>query len=115
MPHELTQEEMRHHFMLEVMRLITYWEENERFPGVREKLEGLVNNLFLLLDGTAKFPTFELVPRPCPEDREFSLAHGEDWWPTQEVDEDKCIGGPLHEYFRDYRVIPLSKLSKLEN
>jgi hypothetical protein len=47
---------------------------------VLERLEGFAFSVCSMLDGCAALPAFDLIPHPCPEDKEYHIENGENWW-----------------------------------
>lgn len=96
-----TEAEVREKFLAHVREMVRYWEDEERQPGIRQKLEGLAFSLLALIDGeAASLPGFALIPCPHPDDKAFHEARGEDYYPDFSPGEDVCdISGSLHSEF----------------
>lgn len=100
-PRELTTDEVRDHFLRYIWAMVDYWEQETRAPTPRRKLSGLAHSILTAIDGCASgTPGFILAPCPHPDDKEFSRAEGENWFPVAAEDEHD-IGGSLHERFYD--------------
>lgn len=98
---EWTRDEIREQFLTHVWNMIEYW-NSPNLPSsrsTRERLEGLTHSILTALDGcTMALPGFIVAPCPHPDDREYHIENGENWYP--ENDESQVngdIGGGLHE------------------
>lgn len=101
-PREKTVEEVRKEFLDYVWSMIDYWAGEggsnvDPDKPVRERLSGFAHSLLATLDGCAMaLPGFVVAPCPHPDDKEFCIAEGEDWYPqAPELPSD--IAGGLHE------------------
>lgn len=105
MSREKTTDEIQAEFVEHVRDSITYWDSLPNIT-IREKLNGLAFSILVAIDGEADaLPSFILAPRPHPEDKEFHIQKGNNFYPENHLldDEIKCdIAGDLHEIF--YRV-----------
>lgn len=105
---ELTLEEVEDRFLQQVAATVRYWENENRAPSVREKLEGLAFSLLVILDGGAGFhPSCLVIPSPHPDDKQFAISQGENWYPQVAEDIPGDIAGGLHNKIGAY----LRKLS----
>ena len=78
-PH--TPKEMRERFLNYTRAIVDYW-EREGGLSERDRMEGLVFSMLIMLDGEAVgIPAFNLVPAPHPLDREEHRLLDENWWP----------------------------------
>lgn len=100
MAREMTREEVQDAFLQYVHTCVREWETSTRTQDVRRKLEGLAFSILVALDGESVLPGFIVAPMPCKEDREYHIAHGEDWYPDNKVSAVVCdIAGDLHDRF----------------
>ena len=94
-PRAYTAEEMRAQFLSVVRGYVDYW---ENLPGksVHERLEGLAFSILVVLDGEAvDFPGCDVIPRTHPDDKEWHIERGENWFP-EGVD---ICNGEFHSEF----------------
>lgn len=104
----ITRDESRYLLLKHVADLVTYWENEERHPSSREKLEGLAFSILSGLDGCSMgLPGFFLVPNATEEDVAYAIKQGFDWHraPSEKESEilnDLDIGGSLHEEIHRY-------------
>jgi hypothetical protein len=89
---ELTRDEVRKRFLDQMWMLVEYWEYNPS-ESTRDKLEGLLHSILVVLDGEGGYlPSFKMIPSPHPDDKEYMKQIEENWYP------DNCdIGGGLHD------------------
>ncbi len=98
MPRELTTEEVRNQFLSHVRFMIDYWERETRATTSKQKLEGLAHSILVTLDGGSGLPAFIVAPNPHPDDQQFRIEEGEDWFPENHTLKVKAdISGGLHE------------------
>lgn len=101
MPKELTTEQIRDLFLDQVRVMVNYW-SNLPDKSEKEKLEGLAFSILTILDGGTTLPGFIVAPITDPEDKEYHITEGEDYYPENHHIEDKIkgdIAGALHEHF----------------
>jgi hypothetical protein len=96
-PREYTREEVRDAFSGHIRTMIKFWNGVEN-KSKEEALEGLAFSILAMLDGcSAGLPCFAVIPLPHPEDKNFCIENGENWYPEFEPAEGLCdIGGGLH-------------------
>lgn len=87
-------EECQKMFLDHVRNMVSYWLDEKRTPETKEKLNGLAFSILVLLDGGTSLPGFKVVPTPHPDDKQFQIDEGDDYWP-----DDVDIAGGLHEMF----------------
>lgn len=90
MPREKTKVEVQQDFIDRIWYLIEYWEKESRAKTSRDKLEGLAHSILNTLDGCSMLPGFAVIPNPHPDDKQYYIENGEDWYPDN-ID----IGGEL--------------------
>lgn len=99
MSREYTEEEIRAKFLMNVWSILNYWKNESRAKTIDEKMEGLAFSILVMLDGgNAMMPKFKVSPDPHPDDKEFYIKNGENYFP-----ENCDIAGCLHELFGNYR------------
>jgi hypothetical protein len=103
---QYTSEEVKAMFLRHVWDMVDYWnrlEEKDR----RGALSGLAFSILVTLDGeSAALPAFTVAPRPHPDDKQFCIDIGTNWFSP-----DTDISGDLHESF--YQRDPQDKSLKL--
>lgn len=104
MSREKTEEEVRIEFLEHVAVMINYWDTQVN-GSTRYKLEGFAHSVLAALDGCAGgLPGFVVAPRPHPDDKQYHIDEGDDYY--REIDSGSLcdIAGSLHEqivkYFR---------------
>lgn len=91
MSREKTITEVQQDLIDHIWDLIEYWEKESRAKTPRDKLEGLAHSILSTLDGCSmNLPRFAIIPNPHPDDKQYYIENGEDWYPDN-VD----IGGEL--------------------
>lgn len=92
-----TEEEIREEFLEHIRGLVEYWEQENRTPSVRGKLEGLAFSILSTIDGqSADLPGYELSALPSSdEDIQFFRERNENYYGEVPFD----IAGCLHEHF----------------
>jgi len=101
-PREKTTEEIRGEFLKHVRSLINYWDKVESKEGPKsqkDRLEGLAFSIMVALDGGAMaLPGFIVAPSPHPDDKEYHISEGSNYYPeNHELDIKGDIAGGLHE------------------
>lgn len=101
-PREKTTEEIREEFLKHVRHLIQYWDEvsGKNAPETqKERLEGLAFSILVALDGnTMALPKFIVAPDPHPDDKEYLISEGNNYYPENHNSDVKGdIAGCLHE------------------
>ena len=99
MSREYTEEEIRKKFIKAIWSNINYWKNESRAPSLEEKMEGLAFSILVLLDGgSAMMPKFIVAPDPHPDDKQYYIENGENYFP-----ENCDISGGLHEILNKYK------------
>ena len=111
---EWTEEEVRSHFLNHVHAMVEFWLRDDLdLKGspdeLRERLEGLAFSILSTIDGSSVdvpafilAPKFLLVPCPHPEDKEWLIQEGENYYrPVNEDDIAMDIAGDLHHQFNN--------------
>lgn len=101
-PH--TVEEARHILLKRLAGCVDYWERESRAESTREKMEGLLFSMLVVLDGgVADIPGYALIPLPHPTDQSYHEKRDENYYPMTELPENAFdIGGSLHEKISEY-------------
>lgn len=93
-PRAYTRDEMREMFIAHLRAIANHWADETRAATAKEKCEGVAFSILVMLDGgSGSMPSFDVTPRPHPDDKEFHRANGDNWWEPEE------IGVALHEQF----------------
>lgn len=99
MPRAFSPQEVQQQLLKHFCTLIEYWnsENNSNVPpeySSRQRMEGLVHSILVTLDGgSAVLPAFDIIPLPQPEDKQYYLERGQNWY------EEEPIEPNLHEYW----------------
>ena len=98
MSREYTKQECVDMFMEYVMSLVSYWANVE---GSKEwVLHGLLHSILVVFDGeAAALPAFDLVPSPHPDDKQYHIDNGENYWPEDMHMNDETY---LHDIMKRY-------------
>lgn len=92
----ITPEEARTEFLEHMCAMVRYWYLEERSPTALGKLSGLMHSFLVSLDGCAAgLPAFCMAPCPHPEDKQFHIDEGSNYYADH--DDEGTIGGGLHE------------------
>ena len=95
-PREYTPEEVRDMLIKRIHTIVDYWANDSRTPGTKEKIEGAAFTILSLLDGChLELPGFTVSPNPHPEDKQYHIERGENWFP------ENVSLGVLHEFFHN--------------
>ena len=97
-PRAYTEEEIREKFIEAVKVNTRYWEEQEDL-SVHDRVEGAVFSALVILDGESFLPGFAVIPRPHPDDRDYDISNGRNWYPN-----DVDISGCLHEQLLSQKI-----------
>ena len=93
-PTPIPKEQIREKLVEHFRGLARYW-ANVPNQTTEEQLTGLIHSILTTFDGgSLEFPAFDLVARPCPEDKQYFIDQGEDWIENGTVINDDC---QLHE------------------
>lgn len=64
-----------------------------------ERVSGMAFSLLVILDGGVPgLPGFQVIPEPHPDDREWAIGLGNNYYPQSEPNGNDIAGG-LHELF----------------
>ena len=93
--------EIRDNFLEHIRFMVKYWEAESRAITSKDKLEGLAHSILCAIDGcTMALPPFILAPLPSPEDKQFHIDNGENYYPeNHDIIVNADIAGSLHELF----------------
>ena len=98
MSRELTPKEVQDKFLDYTESILQYWLNESRCSTQEERMSGLVHSILVAIDGeAASLPAFKLVPLPHPDDKQFDIECGQDYYPT-----DVDIAGDLHDIWNRY-------------
>lgn len=77
-PAAYTTEEVRDMYLNHMRVLVNYWHNESRCETERERMEGLVFSILVMLDGgSASLPSVDLCLSPHPTDKEYLTSIGE--------------------------------------
>jgi len=96
-PRELTREEVRDNFLEHVRKIVEYWGKLD--APVVDRLGGVAFSMLAAFDGCSELPAFILAPRPHPEDKEYNIGEGDNYYPENNKEVNCDISGELHENF----------------
>lgn len=92
----MSAEEVRKIFLTHVRSSARRWAEHPKERTVRQRCDALAFSILSIFDGTSMdLPAMDLVLRPMPEDKQYCIDNGEDWFEDGQVIND-CV---LHEEF----------------
>ncbi len=77
---KITKDQAVDNFLEHIRALIWYYEREDRLPTSKEKLEGLAFSILVAFDGESDMPGMDIVMRPHPDDKDFRIEYGEDWY-----------------------------------
>jgi hypothetical protein len=101
MSREKVSDEIAAELIENIRELISFWESTEN--SSLEKLNGLAFSILVALDGCSdNIPSFIIAPSPHPEDKQYNIERGNNYYPENHELEDYVngdIGGSLHELF----------------
>lgn len=90
MSKELTAEQVREEVLGHLRHLAFYWASlPDQTP--KERCEGMAFSMLTMIDGCSSLPSFDLVVRPHPDDKQFLIDEGEDYYVDGQV-----INGDVH-------------------
>lgn len=104
MSREKTAEEIEKELIEGIWDSIWFWDTQVE-GNAAHKLSGLAHSILALLDGCSDLPAFLLVPVPHPDDKEYNIQEGNDYYP-QNLDAEEnvvCLEGALHEMLYKYK------------
>lgn len=91
-PRAYTADEVRQQLLAQIRQDITYWLQQD--GDERRRMEGLVFSILNIFDGTTMaLPAMDIVLSPHPDDKQFHIDEGDNWYESGQVIND-CM---LHE------------------
>lgn len=100
MSRAFTPDEMRDRFLQHIREIADYWLDESRAKTTKEKLDGAIFSILVVLDGgSGGMPGFKVLADPHPDDKQYCIDNGENWI---EPDTDISNGG-LHEVWYNYK------------
>lgn len=79
-PRPYTPEEITHQLVTQFKGIADYW-ANQHPDNAREATQGTVFSICSALDGSSMaLPAFNLVPAPCPEDKDYHISEGQNYY-----------------------------------
>jgi hypothetical protein len=103
---ELTREEVQDLFLRQIAAYIDFWLDEARAPTMRDKMQGLVFSILVILDGGSPLPGFLVAPSPHESDRAYAIENGKNWFPPDAQEVSCDIAGNLHEIWCRYYKAP---------
>lgn len=92
-PRAYTEDEIRRQFLDHVWVTALYWSRANGGGDALDRITGFAHSMLAAIDGAAaSLPAFKLVPDPHPDDKQFHIDEGENYYP-----DDVDIAGSLHE------------------
>jgi hypothetical protein len=103
---EKTVDEVRDEFLANVRDYVNFWEYESSRKDSLSKLNGLAFSILALIDGEGgDSPGFILAPAPHPDDKQYNINQGHNYYPENHESDIKCdIGGSLHDLFYEREV-----------
>ena len=96
-PREYTTDETQEKLIKTLWGILEYWYNESETPDTRGKMTGLLFTILSTLDGSGELPGFKIIPNTHPDDKDFHIKFGENWY-NDKID----IGGSLHELMNHY-------------
>ena len=91
-----TKEEVKDEMLDYFKALARYWSSQGNITDL-EKCEGVAFSILVALDGCSmSLPSIDLVLRPNPEDKDFLIGEGENWYENGMAINNNCT---LHDEF----------------
>lgn len=97
-PRAITPEEIGDQVMRHIANIAHYWAMRPNMTPL-EKCNGLAFSFLTMLDGGSGLPSFDLVVRPCEEDKQYHIDNGENWY-----EDGTAAEGVTHEYYDRYEI-----------
>lgn len=93
-----TKEEVRKEFINKVNSIVEYWSDEcvGNCDPSKDAAEGVAFSIMTLIDGCTELPSFDLIPCPHPEDKQYNIDNGNDWYESEIINADVM----LHEQLR---------------
>ena len=110
-PRAYTLEEVADELIAHLRGVAHYWASTQLPTGrdsVKDRVEGAIFSALCALDGVAGLPAFEIIPAPHPDDKQYHIDDGENFYQPIEADtpasvliERQSLGalGYLHDRF----------------
>ena len=93
-PRAYTVEEVREQFLAHIRQTAAYW-ANLPDLSSKDRCDGVAFSILNVLDGSTMLPAFNLTVAPHPEDKDYHIKNGENWYEPDMLIND-CM---LHEEF----------------
>ena len=101
-PRAYTTEEVREMFIRDMWSRLKECLDDKRMSTPQHKLEVFMHSTFAMLDGCSfGLPGFLLIPNPHPDDKEFHIKRGENYFPSKEDISGGCLHGLMYKYKPD--------------
>jgi len=97
-PRAFTKEEGCQMFLASLRSMVNYWANDVDNQTCTERMEGLVHSILCIIDGVgnSELPALTLTTDPNPEDKEFLIDEGENYWEPTALNESVY----LHEMWK---------------
>lgn len=100
MPKPKTKEEIQKEIVEHFDGVARYWSGLENMSNI-ERCRGVVFSILVAFDGMSMgLPAMDIVMRPHPEDREYCIEEGVDWYPQQLTVNDDVM---LHDLYTELK------------
>jgi hypothetical protein len=96
MPRAYTTDEVRRMFVQNIKNRVNYWADSKGNTE-KEKLSGLAFSILVMLDGGSDLPQFHVVAAPHPDDKNYDIENGDNYF--ENVEDGEGIEGCLHDLF----------------
>lgn len=94
-----TEEEVRNKFLSTAKGIAHYWATTKDGGTTQERIEGAIFSLLNVIDGGSHMPSFDLVVRPHPDDKEYFINMGSKYY----EDGMNICDGELHSQFINFK------------
>ena len=95
MSREYTAKEVRAKFLESIRNSVHYWSRIAESQDEYERAEGLAFSILNIIDGCADMPRLDMVVKPHPDDKQYHIDVGENYYPDGVVINETM----LHEEF----------------
>lgn len=93
----ISKEDARAIFLDQIKALCAFWASGEDKGSTLERCEGVAFSILNIFDGRSGFlPAHDIIVRPHPEDKQFCISQGSDYYEDGICINDDCH---LHELF----------------
>lgn len=74
-----TAEEVREELLDQIRHLAKLWANHEPNDSLAA-CNGMAFSILNIFDGTSGLPAFDILVSPHPDDKQYAIDHGDDWY-----------------------------------